>query len=238
MKTVSDQVAFSFALFVIILTFFLAAGCVGKTTSGFTGKSRTVVQGQVVDRNGRPVSQSAVQIKAVDSTGVSSVGFTDFSGTFQFFDLPAGKYRVNLLESPETQAKVIELNGNAVEEVGLISLQREVKVELNKEAAPYINPEAAKSINPDAAETLNPEAAKTINWEAAKVINPAAAKTINSEAAKTINPAAAKTINPEAAEALNPAAAKVLDPGRAKILTKTQAWNITPEEARKPVSKN
>jgi hypothetical protein len=237
MKTSSLRLSESFVLASIIAVVFFALSCQSAAPNAVKEKSRVVVEGQVVDRNGRPVSQTAVKIEAISGNELTSVAFTDFGGTFQFFDLPAGRYRLSLVE-PDSQSKLIELHGSGAEEVGTISLQRDIQVALNKDAARNISPEAAKSINSDAAQTLNPEAAKTINSEAARTINPAAAQTINSEAARTINPAAAKTLNSEAAKTLNPEAAKVLNADRAKFLTKEQAQKLTPQEASKPLNKN
>jgi hypothetical protein len=198
-------------------------------------QENSTVEGQLVDQGGRPVSQYAVKIEGVNNGTVSSVAFTDFSGNFQFLNLPAGQYRIYPLNEAADQGRVIEVHGGK-QDIGLLKLRREIKVELNKDAAKTIDPKVAQAINPDAAQTLNPEAAKTINIEAAKMINPEAAKTINWEAAQTINPKAAKTINPDAAYTINPAAAKVLNPQRAMTLTKEEAKTITPEEASKPPS--
>src|SRR5262249_42236888 len=151
--------------------------------------SKISLHGQLIDQEGRPVSQYPIKIQATGNQGVSSVAFTDFSGEFQFFNLVSGKYSVYpLSEKSSIQSREVELTAGQDLNLGVITLSRQIKVELNSEAARTINPEAAKTINPDAAQTLNPEAAKTINFEAARTINPEAAKTINVEAARTINP--------------------------------------------------
>ena len=199
-------------------------------------QNNSTVEGQLVDQAGRPVSQQAVKLEALDNPAVSAIAFTDFSGYFQFLNLPAGKYRCHALADPPEQGWVVDVTKGQHQNIGTITLRREIKVNLNKEAAKTINPGAAKVINPEAAKTLNAEAAKTISTEAAKTINPAAARTINPQAAETINPAAARTINAEAAKTINPAAARVLNPERAKVLTKERAKTISPAEAKKPPS--
>jgi hypothetical protein len=199
----------------------LSSSCSQSRGVGEEQKTSSMIEGQLVDQRGRPVSQYAVRCESVDNLSVqSTVAFTDFSGNFQFLNLPPGKYNVYPMNETADQSQIVEVTGGAKKNIGTVALHQEIKVELNKDAA--------KTINQDAAKTINPDAAKTINTEAAKTINPEAAKTINPEAAKTINPEAAKTINPEAA--------KVLNPQRAMYLTREQARTLTVEEARKPIA--
>jgi hypothetical protein len=234
MKTTRCQTFTILWLAISLVAAMFGSGCQGSSPAG-AGRSRTGVQGQLIDRGGRPVSQFAIKIEGVENSSFSSVAVTDFSGAFQFFDVPSGKYKLYALKDSGKEVRLIDVRSGELQNIGTISLQWDQKVTLNKDAATNISPDAAKSINPDAAQTLNPEAARTINVEAAKMINPEAARTINSEAAKAINPEAAKTINSEAAKTLNPAAAKVINPERARVLTKEQALTITPAEAAKPV---
>lgn len=221
----------------VLLLFLLAALL---ANSGFSSCSTAtpsisnMIKGQLVDQNGRPVSQYAVKCEGVDQNGGwSGIAFTDFSGSFQFLNVPPGRYKVLPLNQVSDQSQVFQVRNNT-QDIGTIKLNREIKVELNKDAARVISEETAKAINPDAAKTLNPEAAKTINVEAAKMINPQAAQTINWQAAQTINPEAAKTINPEAAKTINPAAARVLNADRARFLTKEEALTISVEKAKQP----
>jgi hypothetical protein len=244
-----------FLLFVVLVLF--AGGCSSGNTVSNT-RIENVVEGQLVDMNGRPVSQYGVKIVRVDDPAKAFIAITDFSGHFEFLDLPTGKYNLYPVKQTAAQGRAVDVQGER-QNVGTLTVPMAVKVELDKDAAKTINPEAEKAINQDAAQTLNPEAAKTLNAAAAKTlnpeaartisreaaqeinpgaaktINPEAAQTINGEAAKAINPDAARTINPEAAKTINPAAARVLDPQRARILTKEQALKLTPEEAQKPL---
>jgi hypothetical protein len=213
-------------------------GC-GTMESSTRGPS---IQGQLVDRQGRPASQYPIEIERTDVASTHAVAYTDFSGTFQFFNLEPGKYKIYPSKAPSDSARAVDFNGSPLSEMIVLTLPNAIKVEMNREAAQTINSQAAQTINPEAAQTVNPEAARTLNPEAAKTLNPEAARTINMQAAQTINPAAARTINadaartinPEAAYTINPDAAKVLNPERAKFLTKEEAKTLTIEIASKP----
>jgi len=209
------------------------AGALSCNSSPSVRASGSTIQGQVLDARGRPASQYPVKIEQAEGSPETAVAFTDFTGTFQFVNLPPGKYKLYPLNRGGNEPLVVELGSDEVKIVGALILPQEIKVELNKEAALTINADAAKTINPDAALTLNPEAAKTLNGEAAKTINPEAARTINKEAAATINAEAARLINPEAASVINRDAARVLNPQRALVLTKDEAMRLTPAEAMK-----
>jgi hypothetical protein len=200
-------------LIIVLGAILLSSNCSQSCGVGKEQKTSTVIEGQLVDQRGRPVSQYAVRCESLDNlSGRSTVAFTDFSGNFQFLNLPPGKYKIYPMNETADQSQIVEVTSGAEKNIGTVALHREIKVELNKDAAQTINQDAAKTINPDAAKTINPEAAKTIN----------------PEAAKTINPEAAKTINPEAA--------KVLNPQRAMYLTREQARTLTVEDARKPLA--
>jgi len=178
----------------------------------------THVRGQLLDSGGRPVSQYVMKLEPLEGPLRTFSAITDYSGNFEFSDVPKGTYRVYPANRPRDIGKTIQVQGNATEFIGKVEFGGSFAVEVNAEAAPVINDQAKQTINPEAARTINPEAAKTINADAARTINPAAARTINSEAAKTINPEAARVLNPE----------------RAKILTQQQAQTLTVRQAQEP----
>jgi len=181
----------------------------------------THVRGQLLDRGGRAVSQYAMKLEPTDRSLPAFSAVTDYSGYFEFADVPRGTYIVYPANRPRETAKTVSVQGDTTQFIGKVDFGESIPVDLNAAAAPVINEQAKQTINPDAARTINPEAAKTINPDAARVINPAAARTINSEAAKTINPDAARVLNPE----------------RAKTLTPEQAGKLTAQQAQEPPPK-
>ena len=152
-----------------------------------------------------------MKLEPVDGSSPRFSAVTNYSGDFEFADVPKGTYRVYPANRPRDLSKIVEVRGSASEFLGKILFGEAINVDLNAAASPVINDQAKQTINPEAARTINPEAAKTINPDAARVINPAAAR------------------------AINPDAARVLNPERAKVLTPDQARTITIEQAREPL---
>jgi hypothetical protein len=186
----------------------------GSFLKNLHAAARRIIVGQLIDINGRPISQYPVTFVGIEKLqGKTYHGVTDFSGTFQFYNLPGGKYKIAPINQPSIDWKEVFIKGKGIQKIAPFKFPVEFSVDFNDAVKRVINPEAAKVINP----------------EAAKVINPEAAKVINPEAAKNLNPSAAKSINPEAA--------KVLNPDRAKVLTEKQAKFLSPEEAAKPILK-
>jgi hypothetical protein len=181
----------------------------------------THVRGQLLDNGGRPVSQYAMKLEPTDRSLPAFSAVTDYSGYFEFADVPRGTYIVYPANRPHETVKNVQVQGGTTQFIGTVDFGGSIPLDLNAAAAPVINEQAKQTINPEAARTINPEAAKTINPAAARVINPAAARTINSEAAKTINPDAARVLNPE----------------RAKILTPEEAGKLTVQQAQEPPSR-
>lgn len=178
----------------------------------------THIYGQLLDSGGRPVAQYPMKLDPVEASSQSFSAVTDYSGVFEFADVPKGTYIVHPVNRAAEGGKTIRIQGESTESIGQIEFRGNIAVDLNTAAAPVINDQAKQTINPEAARTINPDAAKTINPGAARMINPAAARTINSAAARSINPAAARVLNPE----------------RAKTLTEQQAKELTVERAKEP----
>jgi hypothetical protein len=196
-----------------------------------------VLQGAVVDRVGRAVAEYPVVAEPIDRSSSSTaqyVAVTDFTGTFRFFELPRGTYRIYPANQPQAGNDMVDARGPGTRDVGTFTLERESTLVFAPGVSEAINPEARDAINPDAAKVISPEAARTLNSEAARTLNPAAAATINPEAAATINAEAARTITSEAARTISAEVARVLDPARARTLTEEQARTITIEEAAVP----
>jgi hypothetical protein len=177
------------------------------------------LRGQLLDSGGRPVSQYAMRLEPTSASLPSFSSVTDYSGYFEFADVPKGTYIAYPANRPSATGKTIHVEGRPTEFIGKVDFGSSIAVDLNAAAAPVINDQARQTINPEAARTINADAAKTINPDAARMINPAAARTINPEAARTINPDAARVLNPE----------------RAKILTSEQAQRLTVQQAQEPI---
>jgi hypothetical protein len=171
----------------------------------------THVWGQLLDSGGRPVSQYPMKLEPVAASLPSFSAVTNYSGDFEFADVPKGRYRVYPANRPSELGRIVKVGEGASEFIDKIPFGESVKVDLNAAAAPVINDQARQTINPEAARTINAEAAKTINPDAARVINPAAARMIN------------------------PDAARVLNAERAKVLTPEQAQSITVQQAQQPL---
>jgi hypothetical protein len=207
------------SLFHLFMLFSLLAGLCGCTEHPATSGHLTHVRGQLLDSGGRPVTQYPMKLEPLDGSSRPFSAVTDYSGNFEFADVPTGAYRVYPANRDRSLGQTIRVQGQPTEFVGKVEFGGSTTVELNAAAAPVINDQAKQTINPEAARTINAEAARTINADAARTINPAAARTINSEAARYINPDAARVLNPE----------------RAKILTRQEAQALTVQQAREPV---
>jgi hypothetical protein len=155
----------------------------------------TRVEGQILDKNKRPASQYPVTLRRMDPTTKklyeSYPGVTDFSGTFQFFDLQPGIYKVSPLKS--ATGDTIEVKGLPDEKLGILRLNTVIRVNFpamkvmhasNQRACLAINAMAAKYIKPDAAKVISPEAARYLHPERAKVLTAAEAKTLTPEEAR------------------------------------------------------
>jgi hypothetical protein len=151
-----------------------------------------------------------MRLESVDGSSPGFSAVTNYSGDFEFADVPKGTYRVYAANRPRELSKTIEVRGNPNEFAGQILFGESINVDVNAAAAPVINDQAKQTINSEAARTINPDAARTINPDAARVINPVAAR------------------------AINPDAARVLNPERAKRLTAEQARTITVQQAQEP----
>ena len=197
---------------VLILCTFLMT-LIGCTQQSATSGHLTHVRGQLLDSGGRPVSQYVMKLEPTSSSLKSFSAVTDYSGDFEFADVPKGTYIVYPANRPRETGKTVQVQGGAMQSIGKIDFGGPVPVDLNTAAAPVINEQARQTINSEAARTINPDAAKTIN----------------ADAARTINPAAARTINPDAA--------RVLNPERAKILTSEQAQKLTVQQAQEPIER-
>ena len=197
------------------------SGCSRPNITEIPSGHLTHVRGQLLDSGGRPVSQYPMKLEPIEASSQTFSAVTDYSGNFEFADVPKGTYTAYPANRPRASGTTIRVLGKATETIGQINFGGTIAVDFNAAAATVINERAKQTINPEAARTINAEAAKTINPDAARMINPAAARTINSDAAKTINPAAARVLNPE----------------RARILTEQQAQTLTVEQAKEPPPK-
>jgi hypothetical protein len=197
----------------IVVLFSLLAGLCGCTGRKPTSGHLTHVRGQLLDSGGRPVSQYPMKLEATDGSSRTFSAVTNYSGDFEFADVPKGTYRVYVANRDRGLGQTIQVQDQPTEFVGKVEFGASTTVELNAAAAPVINDQAKQTINPEAARTINAEAARTINPDAARMINPAAARYIN------------------------PDAARVLNPERAKILTPQEAQTLTVQQAREPLKR-
>jgi protocatechuate 3,4-dioxygenase beta subunit len=145
------------------------------------GDQMRIIQGQLVDKQGRPVSQYPIRLEKIDEPKTKTYSaVTDFSGTYQFINLPPGRYIAYPNYQPRASGVTIDLKEQALRLIEPLKLDEKLSIKLN--------PKAAQTINPEAAGTINPEAARTINPEAAKVLDPGRARVLTGEEAHKISP--------------------------------------------------
>jgi len=74
----------------IVVLFSLLAGLCGCTGRKPTLGHLTHVRGQLLDSGGRPVSQYPMKLEATDGSSRIFSAVTNYSGDFEFADVPTG----------------------------------------------------------------------------------------------------------------------------------------------------
>src|SRR5262249_33283204 len=120
------------------------------------GDQIRIIQGQLVDKQGRPVSQYPVRLEKIDEPKTKTKtktysAVTDFSGTYQFINLPPGRYIAYPNFQSRASGVTIEVKEQELQLIEPLKLEQKLSIQLNPKAANTINAEAARTINPEAA---------------------------------------------------------------------------------------
>lgn len=185
-----------------------------------------IVQGELLDRSGKRPIKYTVKLDGVGANaGKDYSADTDYSGTFQFINVPPGDYVIHTLDQPSGTGRTIRITEQKFQSIP--SIRWNASAVNIQEIMQQYNPAAYAAMR-----RRNRNALEYINIEAAKTINPAAAAVIDCKVARVINPEAARVLSASGATCLkNVMAAKVLIPEKASTLTKDSARRLTPESA-------
>src|SRR5215831_18874510 len=95
--------------------FVLVTGFWGCTEKAAPPGHLAHVWGQLLDSGGRPVSQYPMKLEPVDGSSPKFSAVTNYSGDFEFADVPKGTYRVYPANRPRDLSKIVEVRGSASE---------------------------------------------------------------------------------------------------------------------------